>query len=453
LASAFLLLVFVVHLPTPFMRFKLDHHKVQDARRYLRLEIGLILVMLGVGVAGFLTYPNILAMTVPYVVLALSYAWVEDNIAYTTISAGKEQIRERLRRIKISADDRKLGEVARDNSLVAGVGSLNRLLNDPKRGYISYLKIATATGLSAILGVLGIYAGLAGASHILGIRASQPKARTKPANALAKTNASHKDGASAKDKSVTSDSQGVATPITPLSIQWPTVCGANATYPGYKAPVWAEETLYNLYLGNGGPGATGAGCTGVTQAPPGLQQSFVYEIGSDPGGELSVATDSKKLGAALFYAPAVSSVLALIAQFGDVGGSGRQNVANGDVQMLYDTEGTEAFIRDEKVLTFDTSDAAPYEELPPAVAIDWYYAMQFQGRWLWPMQGADDPMTGDETFTFSLNSITPSIVESVEYNAGTLLAYRNVEGAEVSNSGMGIMIPSSGITAYAHSAR
>jgi hypothetical protein len=224
----------------------------------------------------------------------------------------------------------------------------------------------------------------------------------------------------------------VATPSPPTSttstpVTWGQLCGSP---PGSDAPIWARTTLYNLYLGEGGPGAIVAGCTGPTQSTTGA--NFVYLVGSDLEyralrSVAVVAKNSTKYPPALFLAPAAGRALALIHRNGPIGGSARFNFDSGDLQFMYTSKGTTLLIRSRKNLAGHPSYAAPYVELPPAVTELWFAHVEHLHTMVWVETRPDDPTTGWERFSFTTMSTTTPVA-TVEYDPATEAAYVKVRG-------------------------
>ena len=140
------------------------------------------------------------------------------------------------------------------------------------------------------------------------------------------------------------------------------------------------------------PGAIEGGCTGPTYAPFGRDGDFVYLVGTDvvTGRVKSVATVSRRFGAAIFIAPAAEQILRLIAMFGDIGGFARMKAGNGDLYAVRTPVGTVILARPTTVRGDGSGFAQPYTMLLPAAATVWLQAVRSHGSWLWPMPGVRD---------------------------------------------------------------
>ncbi len=113
---------------------------------------------------------------------------------------------------------------------------------------------------------------------------------------------------------------------------------------------------------NGGPGAS-AGCVLDAVTPPGESGLFAYQQAFDSAGLESVGVVSTRFGANLFLAPATTPVMTLIQTVGEIGGTLREPVANGDIYFVWDQFGSVTLVRDETSIT--------YQELPEAVTDAW----------------------------------------------------------------------------------
>ncbi len=158
-------------------------------------------------------------------------------------------------------------------------------------------------------------------------------------------------------------------------------------------------------LGSAGeaPGTKIAGCPTAYFMTDGRDGPFVYALGTSPSSAspLSVAVDGR-FGPALFLAPAVEPVLALIHRFGAVGGV-RRFTANSGPQFVpvLTEDGTYTLIRPE---TGTAQVARGYMVLPPPVTEAWFGAMREIGTmrgvglaWLTP--GTPEPSGKNQKFT------------------------------------------------------
>lgn len=230
-----------------------------------------------------------------------------------------------------------------------------------------------------------------------------------------------------------------STSPTPAPLTWEQLCG---TLPGFDAPEWARATAYGLLLGNGGPGANVAGCTGTTRSLPSTSD-FIYLVGRDQSGTARsvtvVARDTGSFPPAVFLAPAADGALRLIAQDGPIGGSPRFDVAVGDAQFAYSSEGTTVFMRTTKVLPGSPEYAAPYVELPPAVSEEWYADVVASREWLWVSVAPNDPATGRQKFIFT-TSKNKTTVAKVEFDTASREAFVTVGGRVMSHAADGRQI-------------
>ncbi len=178
--------------------------------------------------------------------------------------------------------------------------------------------------------------------------------------------------------------------------------------PGNGAPRWARDDIRRLYLGGLGrrtgeaPGTEIAGCPTAYFTTDGRDGPFVYALGTSPSSAspLSIAVDGR-FGPALFLAPAVEPVLALIHRFGAVGGMRRFTASNGaQFAPVLTDDGTYTLIRPE---AGTAQVARGYIELPPPVSDAWFGAMREIGAirgvglsWLTP--GTPTSSSGNHLF-------------------------------------------------------
>lgn len=195
--------------------------------------------------------------------------------------------------------------------------------------------------------------------------------------------------------------------------------------PGEGAPAWAKEKLRALYYGHprlhatAPPGTDAGGCPGPVIVPATPRGAFAYQIGRSPLGEvLSVAVVSKRFGPEIFLAPAAQRVIALIGEgIAPLGGYPRLNLVGGDLVSITTPEGTILLVRDEKHLPDEPHVAAPYVELPPAVATAFLEVLRERDGWLWPLS----PVTSDggEVFELTANSQLSSGKIEIHYDPTT----------------------------------
>jgi hypothetical protein len=180
-----------------------------------------------------------------------------------------------------------------------------------------------------------------------------------------------------------------------------------------------------------------------------------YVVGFNPstGATMSVAVYSKKYGAALFLAPATRIIEDLIGKIGELGGSNRIPVGNGDFYLIYTPSGTFALVRDQKVRADKPDRAQPYTMLPPPVFDDWLLEMEAGAQWLWVYGKSADVATGRERFRLVLSAIRREYVSTIEYDRASGQAFRMVNGRWIPNRASGNAVPASEVRALARTAK
>lgn len=192
----------------------------------------------------------------------------------------------------------------------------------------------------------------------------------------------------------------------PAERQWLDVCGA---LPGTHVQAQADkQILMMLYLGiprevpttDEPPGADQAGCDGPAVTPSGQDPDlFKYVIGTRPTGETrSIAALSDRFGPAIFLAPAVDPVEALVDRYRDVGGLRRTDLGSGDIYGVRTPDGGAILLRPTK--TTNSTKATAYLVLLPAAARAWLLLLREEGRMLWPAGNAGPDGVG--RFDFSI---------------------------------------------------
>jgi hypothetical protein len=187
-------------------------------------------------------------------------------------------------------------------------------------------------------------------------------------------------------------------------------------------PPWMLQALSNLYLGGseplGGeaPGTAIAGCPGrlhISRTSYGL---FAYALGKRPGSTEtpSIAVDSTHFGPALFLAPAVRPVLALIRRFRIVGGIHRFGSGSGQFYPVQTPIGTYILIRSETGSTERV--ATPYILVPPVVAQAWSLAMTRSQAFFWPVPKESE---GRLVYDFYSNTASSHVAYTFAYQSSS----------------------------------
>lgn len=201
---------------------------------------------------------------------------------------------------------------------------------------------------------------------------------------------------------------------------WTSLC---PSLPGDGAPSWAKQDIYDLYLGNGGFGAIQAGCTLSVFT----RNGFTYVLAYRRGQLQSIAVDSFAYGAAIYLRPAAAQVLALVEEYGVLGGPTRIDVGGGDVYVIHTSAGTVTLLRDEKHPIGQPKIATQYAELPAPVTAAWIAAMKLHNEWLWPLEPTQ--VSHDLTmYALVHNAVTKTFVENVQFSAATQRAYGQLSG-------------------------
>jgi hypothetical protein len=168
------------------------------------------------------------------------------------------------------------------------------------------------------------------------------------------------------------------------------VCGSRPiAHPGEGAG-WASQDLWDLYFKPGhGVGAVVAGCPQPVVRVTDAGDSVVYQEGFDSSGLRSVVLDSTRHGPVLFLDQAATVVDTLLRSDVAASGSAREDIANGDLQLVYTPAGTISLVRGRKVAPFTANQSEPYTELSPSFTLAWVGAMTKSDRWLWPRDSSD----------------------------------------------------------------
>jgi hypothetical protein len=252
----------------------------------------------------------------------------------------------------------------------------------------------------------------------------------------------------------------LSTPLSPRQTNWLAQCGRDAD-PGKNAPEeWAKLVLYDLYLGGpwlpprvDPPGAVG-GCTGPVYAPQGTSH-FYYTFGTMPAtGELrSVAVATQRFQSAIFIAPAVAPVIALIHRYGEIGGYARLDVGpanRGDCYAIQTAAGMVMLVRVAKTLAHGV--AGQYVELPPPVTAAWWDAMSARRSvWLWPIEQA--AARGKVSFRLVADPIANTTVETIAYDKHTGIATRDTSSGPLTYGPGGVTFSEAALIDRAASAR
>ncbi len=183
-------------------------------------------------------------------------------------------------------------------------------------------------------------------------------------------------------------------------------------------PQWMRAGITALYVGGTGtraaeaPGTSIAGCPGELHIANTSSGLFAYTLGTNPTSTrpLSIAVDSRRFGPALFLAPAVGPVEALVHRFKIIGGIRRYSVFGGDFYPLQAPgAGTYILIRRE---TGTDQAAVPYTVVPPAVAQAWVLAMAKSQTFLWPVPRHEN---GETVYDFDSNSSPSRVLYTFPY--------------------------------------
>lgn len=218
----------------------------------------------------------------------------------------------------------------------------------------------------------------------------------------------------------------VATPAPTVQEKgWAEACGKTPlpgrVPPGDRVPEWARQGLYDAFLAEGGPGGAQAGCTiGPVNK---LNDDYYWQAGFDPVtfDLLSIAVAARSHAPMIFLAPAAARVEASIKLGVAVTGQDRQDVGGGDLYLVDLPGGTSALVRESKSVAGAPTIAAPYFELPPAVAERWDEAMRWFATWLWPKSTA---IAVDGTQEFAFASPNDRVRVIIEYDPAHGTAWR-----------------------------
>lgn len=196
--------------------------------------------------------------------------------------------------------------------------------------------------------------------------------------------------------------------------------GSCSPVAGSTAPQWARTEVRSAI---GGPGSYGTkidGCPGAFTTTSGPNGRFTYSTGINPvtGQDLSLIVASDAYGAAVYLTPAIGPALALIGQYGLIGGPPRMTVKPGDLYLVDTPDGTATILRPEDTLPGTTNEAQPYEILPPTVTELWVDAMQSFGSWLWPL----------ETSSGANRAVFHLVVSQISRNSKYTLVYDRRSG-------------------------
>jgi hypothetical protein len=174
-----------------------------------------------------------------------------------------------------------------------------------------------------------------------------------------------------------------------------------------------------LYMGDGdrgaaeAPGTSIAGCPGELHIAHTSSGLFAYTLGTNTTStkSLSIAVDSRRFGPALFLAPAVGPVEALLHRFKIIGGIHRYSVGGGDFYPVQTPgAGTYILIRRE---TGTGEVAEPYSVVPPVVAQAWALAIAKSQMFLWPVPRYEN---GETIYDFDSNSTPSRVLYSFPYH-------------------------------------
>jgi uncharacterized membrane protein YgcG len=457
-ATLLLTLAFVQCLNSG-LRVKLRH--LRDPGLRLRLVQELVLcgaVPAVVGTVGWVWEPSgvgLLLLTLPVVGVSL----VVDSLE-TTIARRVE--RARLRPVtayiagcevygRLSGSGRSLGESVEDASAGEVARLIARLLQPLPRHAMSRARVLMTT---LILAAWVMQAGVGLAGVIVPPAGKHSRSGGHDGGGGGGGTGSRGSGGGGQGSG---GSLRLATgPLSQAERTWERRCPSS---PGEGAPWWAATQLYVLYLGpadndlppeaTGPPGIVG-GCTGPVVAPQ-ADEAFVYAAGIDfvTGDEASIAVDSLLYGPALFLAPAVGAVKALVRDGAAVGGSHRITVGRGDFYAVYANGGTTMLIRPQYWEDGGASVPQAYTQLPPAVTDAWFDTMMRVRTWLWPIEHV-----GRDGTTFELvdDMIHRRVVATVDYDPTALQARRWIGSEELVFGPGGILLPEAVLLRWARTA-
>jgi hypothetical protein len=361
--------------------------------------------MVGVAVVGFAvsasSWEGILVVAA-FVVVALGRARVQGEICSQLSALGLEtskpiwgkNVAERIDRLINQYAHRELGEAA--GLVDVALQKLANWIRDrplsPHRDVRRVVALAVIVAALLLGGWTGVVLAVEGVQR--GVEeVKRGVALLEPSHSTAHTKTSDVAKRPAGSTAAASEPTLRASAPSPSTSEASTSPGLQsqcAVSPGAGAPSWARRDILHLYLGGGGspggeaPGTVVAGCPGKIEKISGRDGVFVYTLGEGPTSSqpLSIAVDSKRFGPALFLAPAVKPVLALIHQFGAVGGMHRFLVGTGGFYPVQTHDGTYILIRRE---SGTEQQAKAYTLIPPVVAQAWSLATGRSETFLWPV--------------------------------------------------------------------
>jgi hypothetical protein len=362
------------------------------------------LAMVAVAVVGFSVPAGSwqgLLVVVAFLLVALRRARVEEDICTQFETLG------------VSTPEPIWGKTVaeRVDDLVSGYAARKsddspRLLDIAKRAIASWIRarpisphhdgrrvvaavvIAAAVLFTAWTGIVwAVFVGKRGVHEfkvvIAQLAPSQPSGNTKSHSSKDSTGR----GEAALEAPSPSSNAG---PVIPERTTSPELINECPTPLVMGGPPWMLEALSNLYLGGSEPMDGEAPGTSIAGCPSRLHLShthyglFAYTLGKRPASTEtpSIAVDSTRFGPALFLAPAVRPVLALVRRFRIVGGIHRFGAGSGQFYPVQTPAGTYILIRRE---TGTERVATPYMVLPPVVAQAWSLAITRSQAFFWPV--------------------------------------------------------------------
>jgi hypothetical protein len=168
-----------------------------------------------------------------------------------------------------------------------------------------------------------------------------------------------------------------------------TLCGSSPkSLPGSNIPdnnAWATKELFDLWLGERGLGATVAGCPSPARSVGNANDQVWYSAGYSDGSLESVGVASQTHGAVMFLDGGIAQFVLNDLESGIVvSGSPREDIGDGDLQLVYTPDGTTAFIRPTKHPTGEPYTPTSLTIVPPTGVTLLVEADEATGEFLWP---------------------------------------------------------------------
>jgi hypothetical protein len=165
--------------------------------------------------------------------------------------------------------------------------------------------------------------------------------------------------------------------------------------------------------------------TGIGGRPEAVQENSnktgttYYEVGKTGNSLMSVGVSSTTFGSALFLSDggAAQYVLSILERGIVLGGAARVNIGNGDLQELFDSDGTTLFIRPILHPTGKSSIPEPLIVLTPSQATGWLFESESLHQFLWPTKQLQ--MGSDQEMTLSRSPYGDTVATLVSSSDGT----------------------------------